>query len=78
MKSEFRRFLNVSLLLANESRKTAITPRMIAKPNLRFTICPRIIASKIAACRTSVFENAVPAAKDLCEKRVISKTVKTI
>ena len=51
---------------------------MIAKPNLKFTICPRIIASKIAACRTSVFENAVPAAKDLCEMRVISKTVKII
>ena len=36
------------------------------------------MASNIAAISTSVFEKAIPAAKDLCENNVMRSTVKII
>ena len=49
----------------NESITTAKVPRNIAKPNCRLIAAAKITASKIAAKRTSVFENAMPTKKFL-------------
>ena len=69
-------FETESLVFTRASMTVAKTPKAMAAPVCTVTTTPRMIASKIAVCKTSVLEKATAAAKDRWLNSCTSKMVK--